>query len=284
MPEYLNAETKREPYQDFDNEEYLDVLVDTYNLEDPWTLEEYEFEWLKKIHADRIFLYWGYWAGYNPEDRTTTHTNFEKRTGETPGDLLHIQAYTDPLMRILAKIFGYGYIVYGRKVDSFEVVNLMERQDNYAFEPLTKQDDISNMLMEFLQDTTSRRAVRQLAFNRVSPAADKLSSMALLALTVSARIFLFMAERHYDKAFETSQRFLAFEKRFNDQWTPPKEPSFEETPSGEQSTSGGDDISNCCLRCQAIASSFCNDCKKAHYCSLDCQKADWPSHSRVCGD
>jgi hypothetical protein len=283
MPTYLNTVTKREPYQDFDNEEYLDTLVDVYNREDPWTLEDHEFEWLTNIHADRIFLHWGYWAGYNPEDETMTHSNFEKRTGDLPGDLVHIQAYTDPLMRILAKLFGRGYIDYGRKVDRFEVVNLMSRQDNYALEPLKKQNEISEMLMEFLQDATARRAIRQLAFDRVSSESEKLSSMALLSLIVSARIFLLMAERYYETAYETSQKFLAFEKRFDDLWTP-KELSFEDTPSSEQeeSTSGVQDISTCCLRCHNIAAVFCGHCKKGDYCSLDCQKADWPNHSRVC--
>ena len=39
---------------------------------------------------------------------------------------------------------------------------------------------------------------------------------------------------------------------------------------------------NTCASCSKPASLRCTRCKKAHYCSKECQKADWPSHKRVC--
>lgn len=39
---------------------------------------------------------------------------------------------------------------------------------------------------------------------------------------------------------------------------------------------------NTCASCGKPASLRCARCKKVHYCSKECQKADWPSHKRVC--
>lgn len=39
---------------------------------------------------------------------------------------------------------------------------------------------------------------------------------------------------------------------------------------------------NVCASCGKPASLRCARCKSVHYCSKECQKADWPSHKRSC--
>lgn len=38
-----------------------------------------------------------------------------------------------------------------------------------------------------------------------------------------------------------------------------------------------------CARCGMHAERQCSRCRRARYCSVDCQRAHWPEHRGVCG-
>ena len=38
-----------------------------------------------------------------------------------------------------------------------------------------------------------------------------------------------------------------------------------------------------CEVCDQVSTKVCSKCKNQHYCSRDCQRADWKQHKKVCG-
>jgi len=65
---------------------------------------------------------------------------------------------------------------------------------------------------------------------------------------------------------------------------------YKPCPKGGYSISFGHTISllgpmlRVCRRCGATKEKMnkCGGCKRVHYCSVKCQKEDWPSHKRAC--
>ncbi|CRK99828.1 CLUMA_CG013136, isoform A [Clunio marinus] len=41
-------------------------------------------------------------------------------------------------------------------------------------------------------------------------------------------------------------------------------------------------IDKSCVKCEKPSNSFCTNCKLVHYCSRECQKADWKTHKTQC--
>ena len=43
-------------------------------------------------------------------------------------------------------------------------------------------------------------------------------------------------------------------------------------------------IRRICAKCQAVCKHKCQKCEGIYYCSIECQKADWPRHKKYCGE
>eukprot|EP01054_Gregarina_sp_Poly1_P011164 Gregarina_sp_Poly_1__11163@NODE_909_length_5750_cov_103_012845_g648_i0_p4_GENE_NODE_909_length_5750_cov_103_012845_g648_i0NODE_909_length_5750_cov_103_012845_g648_i0_p4_ORF_typecomplete_len245_score27_10zfMYND/PF01753_18/1_4e04zfMYND/PF01753_18/1_1e11zfC6H2/PF15801_5/0_68Meleagrin/PF08189_11/1_4e04Meleagrin/PF08189_11/0_11_NODE_909_length_5750_cov_103_012845_g648_i023533087 len=76
------------------------------------------------------------------------------------------------------------------------------------------------------------------------------------------------------------ERFLEEPPSKTGRWSAEKAMQLASSPA---TSSAATHCQNCFKeRCMGIKLSKCGNCRKVAYCSVDCQKADWPYHKRMC--
>lgn len=224
MRPLLNRRILERPYEDFDNEDFVELVADEFIGMDPWTLQVNERSFLAKIHADRIYQTWGYRTALG------AHEKYEERTHTDP-DLRHVQTMTDPLMRNLEQYYVEQRFTF---LPSDQIA-LFKRQENYKKHSESHRIQISGILNEFLEHPETREAVIELSRYRFLDAV----SLAFMAFVVSARQIVLLAEGRYMEAYKTGKAFIRFEEQFYEIWTPPE----------SEDTSGNEDIQSLCTTC-----------------------------------
>jgi hypothetical protein len=141
----------------------------------------------------RIAATWGYRTVASSERALNPHTAFEKFTHDKDG--LHlVQAYTDPLMRVIAQ---------GGAAEDGDIQGRFEEAIRI---PPELQKAIQRLMQDFLaKDAEIGRLVRIFALLPMD-----IRSVQFIGLIVSARCILLMSLGLFDNAFRLVQSYLGF--------------------------------------------------------------------------